>query len=75
MVGCREKGVVGQKETYGAEMESIFLLRIGSDILAEALWFRDARWQNVEGCCVLVSVCSFSAGLRGDLALTLTGYN
>lgn len=31
------KGVVGQKETYGAEMESIFLLRIGSDILAEAL--------------------------------------
>ena len=29
-----EKGVVGQKETYGAEMESIFLLRIGSDILA-----------------------------------------
>jgi hypothetical protein len=25
----------GAKETYGAEMESIFLLRIGSDILAD----------------------------------------
>lgn len=49
-----EEGVVGQKETYGAEMESIFLLRIGSDILAESVWFRDAKWQNGEGCCVLV---------------------
>lgn len=56
---------MGQKETYGAEMESIFLLRIGSDILAEALWFRDARWQNVEGCCVLVSAYAAFGGTEG----------
>lgn len=33
--------------TYGAEMESIFLLRIGSDILASAE-VEDAAWQIVE---------------------------
>jgi hypothetical protein len=56
---------VGQKETYGAELESIFLLRIGSDILAEVLWFRDARWQNVEGCCVLVNDYAAFGGTGG----------
>jgi len=61
----REKGVVGQKKTYGAELESIFLLRIGSDILAEVLWFRDARWQNVEGCCVLVNDYAVFGGTGG----------
>ena len=55
----------GREATYGAEMESIFLLRIGSDILAEVLWFRDARWQNVEGCCVLVNDYAVFGGTGG----------
>lgn len=65
-----EKGVVGQKRDLRSGDGVHLLIADRLRHLGKVLWFRDARWQNVEGCCVLVSASAVLSGTeRGDLAL------